>query len=127
MIIPAEPAAVYSPLPTSIHSAEHYRWGEACDGWHLLASPALSVIQERVPAGAAEVRHRHQRAEQFFYVLAGQATLEIEGQVHQLQVGEGLHVPAGAAHRLNNAHTDSLEFLVVSTPPSRGDRELAPC
>ena len=63
----------------------------------------------------------------FFYVLAGQATLEIEGQVHQLQVGEGLHVPAGAAHRLSNLHADSLELLVVSTPPSHGDRELAPC
>jgi hypothetical protein len=31
------------------HSAEHYRWGNFGDGWHLLDNPALSGIAERVP------------------------------------------------------------------------------
>ena len=30
-------------------NSEHYAWGGVCDGWHLLKSPVLSVIQERVP------------------------------------------------------------------------------
>ena len=45
--------------PTSATTAEHYAWGAGCDGWHLVRAPALSVIQERMPPGAAEVRHRH--------------------------------------------------------------------
>ena len=32
----------------SIKNAEHYFWGEKCDGWHLAKSSGLSVIQERV-------------------------------------------------------------------------------
>ena len=54
----------------SIKDAPHYTWGDLCDGWHLAKTDALSVIQERVPHGAAETRHFHNRAEQFFYVLS---------------------------------------------------------
>lgn len=101
----------------SVKNGEHYVWGDGCDGWHLAASEHLSVIQERVPAGASEVRHFHNKAEQFFYVLSGIATLEVDGAVHQLHANEGFHVPAGIAHTLSNAHQGDLDFLVISTPP----------
>ncbi|MEJ2610067.1 MAG: cupin domain-containing protein, partial [Candidatus Thiodiazotropha sp.] len=39
----------------SIQTGKHYDWGGTCDGWHLVASPNLSVIQERVPSGSSEV------------------------------------------------------------------------
>lgn len=29
----------------SINNAEHYQWGDACEGWHLLAGDDLSVIE----------------------------------------------------------------------------------
>ncbi len=32
-------------------TGQHYRWGAASDGWHLLDGADLSVIQERVPPG----------------------------------------------------------------------------
>ncbi len=111
---------------TSITNAEHYAWGEACDGWHLLKGEDLSVIQERMPPGASEVRHRHLHARQFFYVLAGEAVLEMDGQVHRLKAGEGVHVPPGAAHQVRNESDGEVGFLVVSSPRSHGDREPAP-
>lgn len=111
--------------PISNRNAEHYRWGECCDGWHLVRNGTLSVIQEKVPPGAGEVRHLHRNAEQFFYVLSGVATLEVEGQVIVAAASEGVHVPAGCAHRLENRGDTDLEFLVISTPPSHGDREPA--
>ncbi|WP_319407254.1 cupin domain-containing protein [uncultured Desulfosarcina sp.] len=109
----------------SIQTSKHYLWGGNCDGWHLAASPTLSVIQERVPSGSSEVRHLHNRAEQFFYVLSGIATLEVAGNIHVLRPNEGFHVPAGVLHTLSNRHEQILEFLVVSTPPSHGDRKNA--
>ena len=109
----------------SIKTAKHYVWGGNCDGWHLAASPNLSVIQERVPSGASEVRHLHHRAEQFFYILNGIATLEVDGAIHVIGTNEGFHVPAGVPHTLRNQHMQTLEFLVVSTPPSHGDRDNA--
>lgn len=106
----------------SKENAEHYRWGDNCDGWHLVQSPTLSVIQECVPPGCAEVRHYHERSEQFFFVLSGIASLTVDGVIHRLKPQQGFHVPARIAHQLKNEHTENLFFLVTSTPPSHGDR-----
>ena len=35
----------------SIDSAEHYAWGDGCDGWILLDGDDLTVVEECVPAG----------------------------------------------------------------------------
>ena len=56
-------------------NAEHYYWGQNCDGWHLLKSDSLSVIQERMPAGTAESRHYHEKSQQLFFVLSGEANM----------------------------------------------------
>lgn len=106
----------------SKENSEHYSWGDNCDGWHLVKSPVLSVIQETVPSGSSEVRHFHERSEQFFFVLDGMATLEVNGVFHKLEPQQGLHVPAGIPHQLKNEHTTNLSFIVTSTPPSHGDR-----
>ena len=55
----------------STATAAHYEWGEGCDGWHLVRTDALSVIEERMPAQAAERRHLHRHAHQFFMCLTG--------------------------------------------------------
>ncbi|MGN6313249.1 MAG: cupin domain-containing protein [Rhodanobacteraceae bacterium] len=110
----------------STGNAEHYRWGDACDGWHLLAGDDLSVIEERMPPGTAEQRHWHSKARQFFYLLDGEAVLELEGTAHRLRGGEGLHVPPGAPHQMRNDGTRELRFLVISSPKSHGDRIAAP-
>ena len=106
----------------STENARHYQWGESCDGWHLLASQNLSIIQERVPPGGSELRHYHETAEQFFFVLAGEVTLEVEAQSFVLQAQQGMHVPAGVSHQLSNQGDIDCLFIVTSTPPSHGDR-----
>ncbi len=102
--------------------AEHYQWGVVCDGWHLVKSKKLSIIQERVPPGGKEIKHFHKNAEQFFFVLFGEAVLEISGNKHILKAHQGFHVPSGVPHQLKNESTAPLEFIVTSTPPSHGDR-----
>ena len=113
------------PAPVSTATAPHYGWGDGCDGWHLVRADGLSVIEERMPPGAAEVRHRHARARQFFYVLDGRLTIEVAGAVHALGPGEGLEVAPGAAHQVHNREAAPAHFLVVSHPPAHGDREPA--
>ena len=104
-------------------TAEHYVWGSCCDGWHLLKNSELSVIQERMPPGTSEVRHFHHRAQQFFYVLAGQAVMEVDGHSLVLRAGEGIWIPTGVAHQMRNDSGDDVHFLLISQPPSHGDRE----
>jgi mannose-6-phosphate isomerase-like protein (cupin superfamily) len=106
-------------------TAEHYTWGGGCDGWHLVMNSQLSVIQERMPAGTAEVRHFHHHAQQFFYILAGGAIMEADGQTIVLSTGEGIWIPAGISHQLRNDSAEDVHFLVISHPPSHGDRALS--
>lgn len=77
-----------------------------------------------MPPGASEVRHHHAKARQFFYVLHGELTLEVAGIVHMLRKGTGLEIAPGVAHQALNQSAAAVEFLVVSNPPSHGDRQL---
>jgi mannose-6-phosphate isomerase-like protein (cupin superfamily) len=104
-------------------TAEHYTWGDGCDGWHLIKQPELSVIHERMPPGTAEVRHYHERARQLFFVLAGTATLEVAGVRKVLGPQQGLEVPPGVPHQMFNESDGDVEFLVISQPTTRGDRK----
>ena len=106
-------------------TAEHYIWRDSCDGWHLVKNSQLSVIEERMPAGTAEVRHFHHHAQQFFYVLAGKAVMEVDGRAVVLNAGEGIWIPPGTGHQMRNDSGVDVHFLVVSQPPSHGDRENA--
>jgi mannose-6-phosphate isomerase-like protein (cupin superfamily) len=109
----------------SIDNAEHYVWGNGCDGWHFVNHPGLSIIRERMPPGTSEVRHLHKKARQFFYILAGTAVLETGGSSHELHRGEGIEIPPGVPHQIFNKSNEALEFLVVSQPHSHGDKVLA--
>jgi mannose-6-phosphate isomerase-like protein (cupin superfamily) len=109
--------------PISKATAEHYIWGNRCDGWHLVKNPQLSVTQERMPAGTAEGRHFHHQAQQFFYILSGEAVMEVDGRAMALTAGEGIWIPAGTSHQMRNDSGDEVHFLVVSQPPAQGDRE----
>ena len=73
----------------SRENAEHYVWGEVCDGWHLAKDAKLSVIEEQMPPDASEVRHYHRNAQQFFFILSCQATLEAKGHRLHLSAGQG--------------------------------------
>ncbi len=106
----------------SKQNAEHYKWGEDCDGWHLLKEQALSIIHERMPAGKMERRHYHCVSQQFFFVLSGELTMELEGELYQVCAGEGISVPPQTKHQARNDSLNDTEFLVISEPTTRGDR-----
>ncbi|MBU2491805.1 MAG: cupin domain-containing protein [Bacteroidetes bacterium] len=105
-------------------NSEHYNWGNKCDGWHLLKNDNLSVIQEKVPPGCFEVKHYHNFAHQFFYVIKGTATIEIDNEIFSLYSFEGIEVKPGQIHQLRNETMDDLEFIVVSSPKSHGDKVI---
>ena len=115
----------------STNDAEHYTWPSTisailCDAWHLHRSGALSVIEERMPPGAAEQRHLHSHTTQFFYVLAGELTIELDGVEHRLSRCTGLTVSAQSPHQVFNRGSVDARFLVISQPPSHGDRVAVP-
>ena len=104
------------------HSLKHYKWGNDCDGWNLVDNNALSVKQERMPVNTSEEKHYHQHAQQFFFVLKGRATFEMDDSTIEIKQGEGLHVEAGKSHRILNVADEDLEFILCSQPSTIKDR-----
>lgn len=109
--------------PVQVSDENHYTWGEVCDGWHLLRNEALSVIEERMPPGSEEQRHFHLLSRQFFYVLEGELHMEVDGREYRLPARQGLEIVPGERHQAKNSSASDVRFLVVSQPPSHGDRQ----
>ncbi|RKO69233.1 cupin domain-containing protein [Sphingobacterium puteale] len=103
-------------------NSEHYIWGERCDGWHLLKSDALSIIQEKMPPNTEESLHFHSKAQQFFYILSGTATFEVDDEIYSVEEGNGFHIQPNEIHRIFNRTANDLKFIVISQPKSHGDR-----
>ena len=106
----------------SKETAEHFTWAGACDGWQLVQGSGLSVLHERMPPDTKEARHLHRQARQFFFVLSGTATFELDTMLHELGPHQGIEVPPGLPHQMINCSAGVLEFLVISQPPTTGDR-----
>jgi mannose-6-phosphate isomerase-like protein (cupin superfamily) len=81
---------------------------------------------ETMPPGSSEIRHLHRQAWQFFFVLRGEATLEVNQKVSVLKTDHGMEVLPGVPHQIFNKSEQELEILVISKPPSHGDRVVAP-
>jgi mannose-6-phosphate isomerase-like protein (cupin superfamily) len=82
----------------------------------------VSVIQERVPAGEAEVMHYHERSRQFFYILEGEGRMFLEGRTGILEKGKGIEIEPMVKHQFRNDSQSDVHFLVISVPSTRGDR-----
>ena len=103
-------------------NAQHYNWGEGCEGWILLPGEDLMIIQERMPSGTSEARHFHSKARQFFYVLSGELTMELEGSRLSIRASHGIEIAPAARHQAMNTGEEDVHFLVISSPTARGDR-----
>lgn len=109
-------------MKISKNNAEHYFWGDSCDGWQLVKSQDLSVIHEKMPPNTAELRHYHENAKQFFFILKGQASIELDGEIVFLNEHEGIEIAPKTPHKMMNKCNTEIEFIVISAPTSKGDR-----
>jgi mannose-6-phosphate isomerase-like protein (cupin superfamily) len=76
-----------------------------------------------MPPGTEEQRHWHQRARQFFYVLEGELTMRFDDRAVTLGPRQGIEIAPGLPHQAKNVSGADTRFLVISQPPSHGDRQ----
>lgn len=101
---------------------EHYTWGDDCFGWTFVDRDDLSIKQELMPGRTSEEMHYHETAEQFFFILSGEATFEIDGQERILNQHQGIVIKPGQKHKISNHAFEDLEFILYSKPSTRNDR-----
>lgn len=79
-----------------------------------------SLAEASVPAGGATERHYHKLSEEIYFMLDGEAVMEIDGDVREVKPGDAVLIPAGAWHQIT-ARTD-IRFLCCCAPVySHGD------
>ena len=115
-------ASPLHPASVSRENAEHYRWGVDCDAWYLVRDKNFTVIEEFMPPGTAEIRHFHAHSQQFFYILSGEVLMQVDGENVLVPAGSGIRILPGTRHQIRNPSSVPVRFLVISHPPSRGDR-----
>lgn len=106
----------------SKNNSEHYIWGNQCDSWILKNTQGLSIKQEKMPAGTSEKLHCHKVAEQFFYMLKGEAVFYINKEKFLVCHGESISIEPGSRHFISNESAEEIEFLVISNPSTDHDR-----
>jgi len=72
----------------------------------------VGVWWARVPPGKESfVYHRHHGEEEFMYILAGRAIVEIDGADHEVGPGDFVGFPPGVAHHLRNPFAEDVVYL----------------
>jgi len=74
-----------------------------------------SLAEARLAAGLATQRHFHRLSEEIYFILEGEGTQEVHGQVRHVEPGDAILIPPGAWHQIT-AITD-LRFLCCCSPP----------
>lgn len=75
-----------------------------------------SLAEARVPVGASTQEHYHVRTEEIYFITSGAGRMSIEGQTHNVKVGDAIAIPPGQRHKLWNTGTETLKLLCCCAP-----------
>lgn len=80
-----------------------------------------SLAEARLPPGGMTTKHHHPQTEEIYYLLAGRARMEIDGEVCEVGPGDAIAIPPGAVHQITNIGGEVLTFLCCCAPGYRHD------
>jgi mannose-6-phosphate isomerase-like protein (cupin superfamily) len=68
--------------------------------------------------GAHVESHVHKVQEQIYHVLSGEGILFIDGERRLVRANDVTYIPPGVVHEFHCTGTDTLVFLVITSPPT---------
>jgi quercetin dioxygenase-like cupin family protein len=77
---------------------------------------AMAIFYHAVAPMSGPPLHRHSREDEWFYVLDGELTVEIDGQRIVLRKGGSAFAQRGTVHTIQNFTDAPVEVLVVVMP-----------
>ncbi|MCB1226629.1 MAG: cupin domain-containing protein [Verrucomicrobiales bacterium] len=81
-----------------------------------------SLAEATLPPGTATQRHYHQRSEEFYFILEGTGTMEIDGETRPVSPGDAILIPPGTWHQLTaDPGATTLRLLCCCAPPYSHD------
>jgi mannose-6-phosphate isomerase len=67
---------------------------------------------------------RHERRAEHWFVVAGSASVTLDGTDHALTTGTAIDIPRGAAHRIANVGEEPLVFIEVQHGDYFGEDDI---
>jgi mannose-6-phosphate isomerase-like protein (cupin superfamily) len=93
--------------------AEIQPWAETCGQIRCLIEEKDGAAGEVHQVEIQDAKlHYHLRTDEFYYVIDGQGTMELDDQKIELRQGVVVYVPRGIKHKA----TGNLKVLVVCVP-----------
>ena len=76
-----------------------------------------SLAEATLPPGAATDAHRHPRTEEIYYILRGTGQMTVGMEQREVGPGDGILIPPGTRHTIENIGQEPLVFLCCCAPP----------
>lgn len=105
----------------SVEQAEPFVTKDGSTIRELHHTAAQSLAEAQLEPGQATQRHYHRASEEIYFVLKGQAEMELDGETRYLRPGDAVLIPPGAWHTLENNGTSELRILCSCAPPYSHD------
>jgi mannose-1-phosphate guanylyltransferase/mannose-6-phosphate isomerase len=103
------------------HTFEERPWGrfEVLHDTDYFKSKKITVW-----AGQKLSYQSHTKRAEHWVVVKGQAEVTLNGEIHRLGVGQHVHIPLGAKHRIANPGPGEMEFIEVQTGTYFGEDDI---
>ena len=88
---------------------------------------SAAVFHLTVPPMSGPPLHRHSREDEWFYVLEGTITVEIDGGRSVLKRGGSAFAPRRTVHAFQNFTAETGKILVMTTPGTISTASLLRC
>ncbi|MEI8104629.1 MAG: cupin domain-containing protein [Actinomycetes bacterium] len=98
----------------SLSSAEPFTTKDGSTIRELHHTALQSLAEASLPAGTTTQRHYHRLTEEIYFLLEGEADMEIDGVRRAVGPGEAILIPPGAWHAV--AAATDLRFLCACSP-----------
>jgi mannose-6-phosphate isomerase len=86
--------------------------------------PLAKVKRITVDPGQRLSYQRHHRRTEHWFVVAGVALVTVDDVKHEVNVGESIDIPLGAAHRVQNLGESPLVFVEVQQGDYFGEDDI---
>ncbi len=73
-----------------------------------------SLAEATLPPGSATDRHYHKLSEEFYFILEGKGTMEVDGATQEVGPGDAILIPQLAWHQITAS--EPLRFLCCCAP-----------
>ena len=76
-----------------------------------------SLAEAALPAGGQTDRHHHKVSEEMYYLVEGEALMEIDGEERAVTAGDAILIPVGSWHQITNTGSGVMRMIVTCAPP----------